>query len=180
MTTPTPYSPTNASVSMEDRIRQKIIAEMVSAGGWPEGRVSLEVLYLLPREFTNAYVALFYDALVEQAGSRPTPEADTPALSSTPTTEAGKARKTAKRRSSGPLQFQGQHGGGKKYKTHWVIRSERALHKKQRTDAKLRELAQAMASNDASNQCPGCKKWLQPTWRYCPGCGQGSGANKGK
>lgn len=150
-----------------DKLRRSIIADLYQAGGWPQGRLSMEVLYLLPKEFTDAYVHLFHSALKEQA----------PVVSvGKGADELGKAAGGVVKRTGSRLQAQ---GGGKKYKDHWMISSEKALARKQRVDAKLRELAALMESrpgshrNERAGQCGTCKKFLQSGWRFCPGCGAG-------
>lgn len=152
---------------LEERMRRAILADMAQAGGWPEGRLSMEVLYLLPRDFINSYIQLFHTALKEQA-----PVVSGKGMDSV---GAGKAKgaasglQTGRGKNGTRLQAQ---GGGKKYKTQWMINSERALAKKQRIDAQLRELAIEMSRQGGeAGQCRKCRKFLRAAWKFCPGCG---------
>lgn len=116
----------------EDQLRLRLQEAMVSAGVG-QGRVALEVLYWLPKEFMEDYQRLYMRALhlgdgddQEKAG------ADEGRIKAK---VRGELRGTKKGLGAGV-------GGGKKYKREWVVKDEQALEIKARVDRVLRGLVQ--------------------------------------
>lgn len=109
--------------AIEREVQRRLVDAMVSAGV-PQGRISLEVLYFLPTDFVRAYRKLHEAALLETvAGAGGGDPGRSPAKGRT-VGEGLKAR-----------------AGGRRYRTWWSIRSERAFRLKGSVDRKLLRLA---------------------------------------
>lgn len=211
----------SSAVQTEEMYR-RARTEIAAEAGAGYGRVSLEALYLLPTEFTNAYQRLFLAALKESPGDS---GEKNPLVKKSPRlTRKGPGHEN-QRVKLGPSPTTGQmtygqaevldrdpdrgggaaRSGGKRHRDHWLVKDERAFRLKKRVDDQLRELAdvalQSLSSSSPSpssraagkssrlNQadgddattgngavltCPGCRKFLKASWRYCPHCGTSS------
>jgi hypothetical protein len=156
-----------------EREVQRRLAEILASAGVDQGRVSLEVLYMLPPEFVRTYTYLFDKALreaIQTPQGTPNPSLKKPSKSLRPNKTLG-----------GP-NHRGAAGGQKKYREHWVIRDEDALKLKASTDRKLRRVAQeirgALGSERPEILCSRCNTNLQAYLdvsqgglRFCPSCG---------
>lgn len=109
-----------------EREARRRYADLLSSAGVDEGRVSLEVLYLLPPEFVRGYQQLFHDALKEYPSGRGSADVDGRMISKV------KNDDVASRRS----HIAGS--SGKRHQNHWTIRSEAALSVKGKLDKQLR------------------------------------------
>jgi hypothetical protein len=142
---------------------QRRLTEIMSAAGVPHSRASLEVLYMLPPEFLRKYSELF-DAALKFADS-----------------SAGERGEEAKAGVGGA--YRGKRpmvgAGGKRYKEHWVIRSEDAFELKKRVDKRLRalgrELLEELRTGENNGQvrarCARCGRIFGRDWNFCAGCG---------
>lgn len=54
--------------ALEDRIRKKVIGELLSSGGVSYDRASKEVLYYLPQDFVGFYTEVFHQAFRDTDG----------------------------------------------------------------------------------------------------------------
>lgn len=120
--------------AVEAEVRRRY-ADLLASAGVNSGRLSLEVLYLLPEEFVREYIELFWEALREDISTGKSGGEN-------PIKKQGEFRKgkLKRDRETGELtpgSARGAQGGGKKYRNHWLIRSEFALEVKQRVDRKL-------------------------------------------
>jgi len=138
---------------VEAEVRRRM-AERLSSAGLSEGRLSHEVLFLLPEEFVREYTELFFRALKE----------DTAGMLGKVGGDEGQIKKGIGRRrdkftrekpkkgeEKGKLRdgnAQGARGGEKGYKDHWIIKDDVAFEAKRRVDRKLRRIVQA-AMRDA-------------------------------
>lgn len=113
---------------IEDRVRSRLQERLVSAG-IDQGRVSVEVLFWLPSGFIREYQALYMRALKlgdgdggQKAGA-----------------DEGQIKAKVKSADRGKDKGRGlaAHGGGKRYKTEWVVKDEEALEVKRRVDRAL-------------------------------------------
>ena len=202
-----------ASAVMLEDLYRRARTEIAAEAGAGYGRVSLEALYLLPAEFTNAYQRLFLAALKESPGQ--TGEANPLAKRSARLLRRGEPNQRIK---LGPSPTTGKmmygeaevldrdpdRGGGKarssgrRHRDHWIVKDESAFRLKERIDGELRDLAaaalsgltsraagnssrliqadvdRATTSNSSDPQtpsCPGCRKFLKASWKFCPHCG---------
>lgn len=166
--------------------------QLLSGGtvGVRADRVALEVLYYLPPEFLEAYEQLFHAAFGVPAGGS---VGDKEGGMTVDLQRSKRKDGTAREVTSGDTAkavgkaVGATSGGGKKYREYWVVQSEVALRKKYRLDAKLKELAvgvQKKATEGGSLRgapptdtqvCGGCKRFLEPVWKFCPTCGNASG-----
>ena len=125
---------------VENEVRRRY-ADLLASAGVDSGRLSLEVLYLLPEEFVREYVELFWEALREDI---PSAGGGDNVIKKAGEVKRNKKVRTGERDEQGrvrevavPGSNRGAQGGGKKYKTHWLIKSEVALEVKRRVDRKL-------------------------------------------
>lgn len=177
----------------------KRLAEYFGAAGLPQSQIALQVLYLLPREFVDAYQALYHRAL-KVAGDKGLGalvevevEVKGPDGKKTGETEierhSGVGRASGGRRSA--LKEGSTLGGmagakkGKAYKRAWIVADEMALEKKIGIDKRLRKIARELrallaeegagtdSGGDERKKCGGkkCGKFLELGWKYCPSCG---------
>jgi|SRR5882672_2488960 len=111
------------------------LAEILSSGGVGYGQVSQEVLYMLPREFLDKYVQLWYMALgplIQGQGQQMTRDGEL---------GRAKTRTTEKGRKIGA----GAGGEAKRYrKSGYSIRNELAFQLKDRIDKRLRGIAREL------------------------------------
>lgn len=209
-----------SAVLLEDLYR-RARTELAAEAGAGYGRVSLEALYLLPAEFTNAYQRLFLQALKESPGKvgEANPLAKRPArllrrgepnqkvVVKDDRTGEVTGTEMAEVLDRDPDRGGGQaRSGGRRHRDHWTIKDEKAFRLKERIDRELADLAAvalaelgkrtdstssraagkssrliqadvdtATTGNGATPACPGCRKFLKATWRFCPHCGSGSG-----
>lgn len=214
----------SSAVQTEEMYR-RARTEIAAEAGAGYGRVSLEALYLLPAEFTNAYQRLFLAALKESPGDS---GEKNPLVKKSPRlTRKGPGhenqRVVVRDKQSGEVVGQGMaevldrdpdrgggaaRSGGKRHRDHWLVKDERAFRLKKTVDDQLRELAdaalQSLSSSSPSSRaagkssrlnqadgddattgngavptCPGCRKFLKASWRYCPHCGTGVSSSSG-
>lgn len=186
----------------------KRIAEWASSAGLRQSEIALAVLYLLPKDFRDAYEALYHRALKVEGdkGARESwVEKTEKGLGTGEYERAGGVGKASGARVSRLKEGEtlGQMGGasgGKTYKRAWTIADEKALEMKSRVDKRLRKMARELRGflEDAEDreegrgaeeqrQCKGksCKKWVDAGWKYCPWCGtrssvRGKGSGDGR
>lgn len=121
---------------IEDGVRARL-QEILVASGVKSSEVALEVLFWLPVGFVREYGELYMRALALGDGSVGENGA-----------KAGEdqGRLVAKVPSKlrGTEKGLSAQGGGKRYKTEWVVKDEQALALKARIDRKLGKLAEEM------------------------------------
>jgi hypothetical protein len=146
-----------------DRQVERRLAEVMSSAGVNFNRVAIEILYMLPPVFVEAYGETFTRAL----GS-----ADSGAQA------RGKGQERTADLARAKVKKTG--GQGKRYKQIYVIKDERALETKLKADKRLRALARDMrlmlkGEEDAGSKarCGGCSGFVSSDWRFCPACGHG-------
>lgn len=187
-----------AHLSTEDRVRRRV-AEILSAAGIPSSAIALQSLFLMPPDFADAYQELFHRALrgAEGEGSGTGVGAGGGLGSGEwvdeEKAEAMEARIRAERRGTAPPGMRtksGQEtaslharrgvGKGRRHRTVWTVRDERALEMKGRIDRKLRRLGRELrgflgdeGETLAARRCSGrsCKRFVELEWRFCPHCG---------
>jgi hypothetical protein len=165
----------------ENKLRLRL-AEVLSSAGVDEGRVALEVLYLLPQEFVRGYTDLFHRAL--RAGDE--------GMGGRNDAKAELGRSLGREKAGGKTP---KKAGGR---GPFAVRDEKALGEKQRIDRQLRKLARSMRDGGAAgtgkeqvSRCgedsdkEGCGKWVESGWNWCPYCGtfrslKGDGRKAGK
>lgn len=160
-------------------LRQRYMAEIASSAGLTIDRVALEIFYLLPPEFCEEYIKLFWTAFkdsgsgggVSSRGDGIGPEA------------TGGKKGTKKQRAS-----RLEAAGGKNYKVYFTVISETALRQKERVDQRLKDIAadlkkdrqlkakgqkRATGSTSSSVRCKGpkCGRFNPATANYCSNCG---------
>jgi hypothetical protein len=149
----------------EEKLRARV-AEALASAGVGHGRVSVEVLYMLPDEFVQSYVRLFLRALREDvSGGGMAGEGKA----------SGRAgdRMQRKGKPVGKRKIPGV-GGGRRYRTHWVVRDEKALERKRKIDRRLRRIAAEMSKRKVEDEkCGGCGRFIERDYLHCPWCGQG-------
>lgn len=153
-----------------DRAVQQRVTTAMAAAGLPQSRIDLEVLYMLPQTFLRAYQRLFIEALGDARETLPGNSQDA---------ALGKPKSISRYRGEMPAP----HGGGKRFRTNWVIKSEQAFDAKKSIDRRLERLAgviaETMGSRDAVMlQCSSCLLRLEDAqamlpikMRFCPRCG---------
>lgn len=145
---------------------EKRLTEMFAAGGVSEARTALEIVYMLPDSFREEYMKLFHRSLGMADGQ---------------TGVRGKAQESTAALGRAPGKTPG--GGGKKFKTYWVVRDESALDLKGSIDKRLRALARdirtELEAGDAEARgattrprCPRCSGIVALGWKFCASCGQ--------
>lgn len=112
-----------------DKVRVRL-QEILNSAGVDQGRVGIEVLYWMPAEFVRLYEELFMRGLHlgdgddgEKAGE-----------------DEGRIVAKVKSDRRGKKGSMAAQGGGKRYKTEWIVKDEKALEIKRRVDRKLVEL----------------------------------------
>lgn len=129
--------------TIEAEVRRRY-SDLLASAGVDSGRLSLEILYLLPEEFVREYTELFWQALREDiSGINSGTGGEQQGLV---IAKAGDMRKRKPRKRGEDGEFlepavpgsdRGAQGGGKRYRNHWIIKSEEALEVKRRVDRKL-------------------------------------------
>jgi hypothetical protein len=152
-----------------DEALTRRLTEIMSSAGVDSSRASLEVLYLLPREFLRGYAELFERALKlgEGGGGARGGEGELEKRA------AGRAVDKGKR----PML--GGGSGAKRYKEYWVVKDEGALNLKTRVDKRLRglgrevmlELSEGKDSEGSRIRCGRCGRIMSKDWNFCAGCG---------
>lgn len=134
----------SAEDAIEREVRKRLAERLVSAGV-DNGRVSLEILYLLPPEFVRAYVSLWDRALGPGHGvANPNSGMGEAAAASRPQRIKTGGRGTDATRDAFS-RGAGGGGGGKRHREFWVVRDEGALTVKSSVDRKLlRVMREAM------------------------------------
>ena len=173
-----------SSAVQTEEIYRRARTEIAAEAGAGYGRVSLEALYLLPAEFTNAYQRLFLAALKESPGQMG--EANPLVKKSPQLTRKGPGHEN-QRVKLGPSPTTGQmmygeaevldrdpdrgggaaRSGGKWHRDHWLIKDERAFRLKKTVDDQLRELAdaalQSLSSSSSTSRAAGDSSRLNPS-----------------
>lgn len=121
---------------IENEVRRRLSDALASAGV-ANGRISLEVLFMLPPDFVRAYTKLF-DAALREDIVRPG--------GSGPGVRDENIRKAVKGtlRTRKPFRAGARSEGGKRYKLHWIVRDEHAFKVKASIDRKLARLVTDM------------------------------------
>lgn len=139
---------------IEEEVRRRL-ADRLASAGVDQGRVSLEVLYMLPPEFVREYTRLFHKALREDlAGNGGGMGKDEGQIKKKAGVVKRHRRVRAEKGEDGyeegedravPGSDRGAQAGGKRYKNHWIVKDETALEVKVRVDRKLVRLIQSTA-----------------------------------
>jgi hypothetical protein len=174
---------------IESEVRRRL-TEAAASAGVPHARASLEVLYLLPDGFLDAYTALF-DAALKLPGSPTGGTIQQGELGKANSNDALPGTHKGLRVNSG-VEGGGDAphlggGAGKKGPGGWAVKSLLALEVKTRMDKRLRSMARDMrrelagVEDDGRDddgrqrravlQCSGCGRIAQPDWGWCPNCG---------
>ena len=163
-----------------DTRAERILAEVLSAAGVNERRVAVELLYLLPRDFTLMYEQVFHEAYSlgdEGRGGR----------------EEGKGEVGLARRKAGGKEgeIRGVGSGGGKKGSVFPVRNMDAVARKDWIDRQLRKITRAVRSGGGGigdgeglrcgwrrdgegvlvKRDKGCGKFMEPNWNWCPSCG---------
>lgn len=123
---------------VENEVRRRL-ADSLAAAGVGHGRISLEVLYMMPPDFVRAYTQLFNRALAEdviQPGGGGQGDSDN---------RDENVRKAIKGRArlkpnSKTTMFPNGARAGRRFKVHWIVRDEAAFKVKASVDRKLNRL----------------------------------------
>lgn len=190
-------------MSVSGRVADEVdkrLAEFMGSAGLRQSEIALAVLYLLPKDFRDAYEALYHRALKVEGdkGARESwieLKGDDEGMESTRLGGVGKASGARRSRLKEGETLGGMAGasGGKTYKRAWTIADEKALEMKSRVDKRLRKMARELrgfleeAEGGAEDrvgeqkQCRGknCKKFLDSGFKYCPWCGTRAGKSGG-
>jgi hypothetical protein len=163
------------SDKVEDEVRRRMV-EILGSGGVGRGRISLEVLYLLPTQFVSMYRELF-----DRAFSDPIK----------PQTDGGKDEGRVKKPIKGDpvrnISASGAQSGSKKFRTGaWPIRSEEAVEAKRKLDRKLVKATEEalvaarrkplraagyqdeLVPTDDLRRCERCGQFQSKNWKRCP------------
>jgi predicted RNA-binding Zn-ribbon protein involved in translation (DUF1610 family) len=167
----------------EDAIEREVqrrLTERAAAAGLAPGRISMEVLFMLPPEFVKMYTILFDRSLKESVvGGSVKDQAVTKRVTRQPRLSArGKSRIVP-----------AGNSGGKRYREFWTIKDERAFRYKGQIDRRLRRLARDISltlhpdsQDDLTRGCSRCGIDLHPHMelgykiQFCPRCGTSIGA----
>lgn len=155
-----------------DRFRDGYMAaikKMHSSGQMKGVIVANELLLLLPEPFVQAYERLFWTALSDPSAVNAREGID-------------KAKGTSGTVLGSDNQLQAS-GTGKRFRnTGFLIRSEKAVARKQWVDQKLLDLtadigASLRGESLKTRQCRGvsCRRMLDRKWAFCPSCGTSTG-----
>lgn len=186
-------------MSIEDQVRVRV-ADALRSAGVNEGRVGVEVLYMLPKEFVRAYEELWYEIHgYEQVASGSGGGGDGRSLG---LDEASVKRDEAKIRKEGGKDADGKSrgvqkgglstragygvgGGGKRYKANrdgmrvgMSEKSEEALEVKRLVDRKLMKLVRGVREGVVQRMersqggTPGWVRVLENGREACGNCGK--------
>lgn len=131
---------------MIEREVRKRMAELMSSAGVQHGRISQEVLYWLPEDFTRLYMILTYsslrmdDGVSSSMGGQTGDEGQIKAKVGTGPDRGKTAGGLFTESMSGSKSGAHARGTGKRYRNHWLIKDEEAFNLKLEVDRKLREL----------------------------------------
>lgn len=169
--------------SEDDKVRSRI-AEIMSSAGVGYNSISLEVLYLLPREFIDRYIQLWENALG--------PTMSAPGDKMNRDGELGKAK--TETRLKGKVNGAGAGGVGKRLAKSFSVKDEAAFRLKDRIDKRLRSIARdireelliiedrnlrtrdmaRLSDNEEGGndivvlQCKKCGRIMQRGYKFCP------------
>jgi hypothetical protein len=116
--------------AVDDEVRRRL-QQRLASGGVRQREVAFEVMWWLPREFVEAYERLFLRALsLGDEGVNPGGDG----------VDEGRIVAKVKAGLRGKAGSMAAQGGGKRYKTEWIVKDERALEVKARVDRRLRRL----------------------------------------
>lgn len=173
--------------TIDDQIDEKArlqLSELLRSRGIDSGRVSIEVLFLLPPEFVREYRELYERALkdgVEGAGGAGTGNIDGGRVTDE---KAGRERNKSKGKRAGHgsrTDGRGDAKGGSKarYKTYWQVKDEDALALKNKVDRELKGLIGRIARSLKDGSCADSRKngsapekSPKPTQTSCDICGR--------
>lgn len=175
----------------EDKIRIRL-AEIMSGAGLGYNQISLEILYMLPREFVDRYIQLWekaYGPPVRGGGDQMARDG-----------ELGRAETST--RLKGKVVGSGAGGASKRFSRVMQMKDERAFRLKERIDKRLRSIGRDMreellmmegsgsdrqSSRGGSKgrgskeiitsegisvtQCGKCGRIMGEGWRFCPNDG---------
>lgn len=163
---------------MAERLAQSRFTEMMASAGVDPRRMSIEVLFYLPRDFLDAYAELWHRALGADDAGVDGRSAQQQEIGTT-----GKAQVKARENARGESYIREASGGGKKFKKYWLIRDSDLLDMKTRLDKRLRVIGReiraelsgsddALLSGESRPTCSRCSKIMRDDYRFCPSCGQ--------
>lgn len=161
---------------VNDEVRRRM-TEIAAAGGIDRGRLSIEVLFLLPPQFVRMYQSIFDAALDDPVKPQLAANKDEGRIKA-----KGKPRDDLKARSMG-----GAKKGKRSVSGYWPVRDEDAMKIKDLLDRRIvRAVGQAVddlkliraARNEGRTyvgrpsvgqpQCPACGKFMKEDWVRCP------------
>lgn len=165
-------------VQMQAKVMaEKMFTDMMAAAGVDHRRMSLEVLFFLPKAFVESYENLWYRGVAAKGTDGGSDERG----------RANLAKAELGRADGGRTGGAGKRRSHKKY---WVIADERALEVKDRIDKRLRRLAREIheelraidskADGETGGKrtegkggrmrraCGDCGRMVGEGWKYCP------------
>lgn len=160
--------------------KEDAITDLASSGGLNTGRAAIELLFLLPSSFVDAYQRLFWTAFADEAESRG-------GGSKNDRDSVGKAKgKTKSGIVTGSETNLQVSGSGKRYRRlGLMIRNEGALGRKiwvdQKLDGMVQDILKSLRGEKLNTrQCGGvgCKRMMDWKWRFCPSCGWDRGEKR--
>lgn len=158
--------------SLDDKVRIRL-AEIMSSAGVGYNSISLEILYMLPREFVDRYIDLWHQALG--------PTIKAPGDGMARDGELGRA--PTETRLKGKVVGTGAGGAGKRLARAFSLRNESAFRLKDRVDKRLRGIARDIRDElrlieDKSSgstqdielvtRCSRCGKIMVEGFKFCP------------
>lgn len=158
--------------SLDDKVRIRI-AEIMSSAGVGYNQISLEILYMLPRQFVDRYIDLWTQALG--------PLVKAPGDGMARDGELGRA--PTETRLKGKVVGTGAGGAGKRLARAFSLRDEAAFNYKDTIDKRLRSIARDIrdelrliedrTTRDAVEamlvtRCGRCGKVMSNAWLFCP------------
>lgn len=157
--------------------RRDALMELHTSGGLAEGRVGLEVLFLLPDSFVRFYADIFHRALIGAESKAVSGHGVGGGL--------GKAKGNTGTVLGSDSRLQ-EKGSGKKWKEPKnSLGSEQMLKVKYAVDRELLILVglgtgKVDGGASVTKTCPGrCGRFVKATWSFCPTCGSGTGSRTG-
>lgn len=158
--------------SLDDKVRIRL-AEIMSSAGVGYNSISLEILYMLPREFVDRYIELWHQALG--------PTIKAPGDGMARDGELGRA--PTETRLKGKVVGTGAGGAGKRLARAFSLRDEKAFNFKDRIDKRLRAIGRDIrdelrliedrlqtGSEGVVNviRCGRCGKIMAEAFKFCP------------